>query len=149
MNSKNIIIVVVVAAVFAAGGFFGGIKYQQGKAASAATAARANFAAGSAGGFGRRGGAGGAAGGGFVTGQLLSMDSSSVTIKLPNNAGTKIVFYSGSTQISQPQPVQATELKTGENLVITGTPNSDGSVTAQSIQVRPAMAPTSTQAGAQ
>jgi len=56
-------------------------------------------------------------------------------------SGTKIVLYDSSTQVEEMQSVPASSLKEGQSVVVTGTPNSDGSVTATSIQVRPAGVP--------
>ena len=139
MNNKQIITTIVIAVVVGAAGFFGGYKYAQSKT----PASRAGqFAA-----AGRTGAAGAAgarrinAGGGFTSGQIISADSKSITVQLPNNGGSKIVFYAPSTQINKPTTVDASQLTTGSNVIVTGTANSDGSITAQNIQIRPAGQP--------
>jgi hypothetical protein len=111
-------VIVVVALV---GGIWYGKSSVASKAASA-TAARS--------GYGRTG----AASGGFVSGQIISVSSSSLTISLANG-NSQVVFYSGSTQIMKPTAVPASALAAGTRVMIGGVANSDGSLTAQSIQV--------------
>jgi hypothetical protein len=120
----------VVAIVVGVGGFFYG--------RSTATTSRAGFAGGT-GTFSSstRRLAGGTAGGGFATGQITAMDSSSITLQLANG-NSEVVFYSSSTPVSEPTTVSPSTLKVGTNVMVGGTPNSDGSLTAQTIQVRAA-----------
>ena len=141
MTSKQWVTLVVVAVVFAGGGFFGGVKYQQTKK-PAAVAGRTGAFTGGAGGFaGRR--AGGANGASFVSGQVLSEDSSSITVK--NMAGgSQIVILAPSTQYRKAVDGAASDVAVGSMVTITGSTNSDGSLTAQSVQIRAA---TSTPAG--
>jgi hypothetical protein len=63
------------------------------------------------------------------------MDSSSITLQLANG-NSQVVFYSSSTPVSEPTTVSVSTLKTGTNIMVGGTTNSDGSLTAQTIQVR-------------
>jgi hypothetical protein len=130
MTSKQWVILVVVAIIFAGGGFFGGVKYQEAK--KPATVART----GTAGGFaGRRTGAGGGAS--FVSGQVLSADSSTITVK--NMAGgSEIVILAPSTQYRQAVDGSASDVTVGSMVTVTGSTNSDGSLTAQSVQIRAA-----------
>jgi len=143
MNKNTIITAIIVAIVFAGAGFFGGMKYQQRKTPAVVTRAPGTFGNFAEGNFAGRGGrTGGANGGaGFASGQILKVDSNSITVQLPNNGGSKIVFYSTSTPIGEMKAGSAADLTTGQNVLVTGTPNSDGSVTAQNIQIRPAMPP--------
>jgi len=144
-------VVVVVTVVVGAGAFYGGMRYGEGKPPSPEAAmetlrnltpeqAAQMFRSGGGfpgmGGFRRNGGTGGGAGG-FVTGDIVAKDAQSITVKLPDGS-TKIVFYSDSTTISRSAPGSAADLNTGTGVTVTGTPNSDGSVTAQRIQIRPA-----------
>jgi hypothetical protein len=125
----HIIWAIVVIVAFAGGWFIG-----QGTASGTA-ANRGAFALSSStrAGFAGRGGAG--AGGGFVAGTIMSIGSSSLTISLPNG-NSEIVFYSGSTSVIKPTPASVSDLTPGTTVMIGGMSNSDGSLTAQSIQVR-------------
>jgi hypothetical protein len=108
------------------------------------TKMRGNFAAGGANGtFQRFNGAVGARGTGQngmmrggTSGSILSMDDKSITVKMPDGS-TKIVFLSDTTKYSNTAVSTRNDLKTGENVAVFGTPNSDGSVTATSIQLNP------------
>ena len=75
------------------------------------------------------------AAGGFVSGQIISVDSNSMTVSLANG-NSQVVFYSTSTQVTKPTIVSASTLVAGTRVMIGGTANSDGSLTAQSIQVQ-------------
>jgi hypothetical protein len=133
--SKHVITTIVVAVVIGVVGFFGGAKYGEGKA-KAVTPASATGTAGVGGFAGRAGGRGGA-GGGLVTGQIIKQDASSITVQLPGSAGTKLVMFAPSTTVGRIATGTPADLTTGENVIVTGTANSDGSVSATSIQIRP------------
>jgi len=137
--------VVVGALVIGGGSFYGGMQY----ANQSRAAARGQFSTGQ--GFGgRTGGAGGrfAGGtGGFTAGTIVSADPSSITVQLGGaNAsstsgtasGSKIVLLNSSTQIGKFTSGSASDLTVGESVTVQGTQNSDGSITAQMIQIRPA-----------
>ena len=121
------IVWLVIVVVALGGGYFWG--------KSDVNSARAGFT----GAFGSstRGRAGGGAGGGFTAGQITQMDSSSITLQLPNG-NSEVVFYSSSTPVSEPTIVSVSTLKVGTNVMVGGTSNSDGSLTATTIQVRAA-----------
>ena len=123
-----------IVAVIIVGGvsFYAGSVY--GKSQVPAASARGQF--GGPGGIaGARTGARGA--GGFTTGQILSKDATSMTVQM-SDGSTKIVLFSTSTQVMKTATGSVNDLSTGTDVVVTGTSNSDGSVTAQSVQVRPA-----------
>lgn len=128
MKKYTVHIVWLVVAVVA---FVGGMYY--GKAAAPAGGAGLFGASSTRGGLAGRTGAGG----GFTAGTIMSMDSQSMTIQLPNG-NSQIVFYSSSTSVSEPQPVAPSALKTGTMVTVGDTANADGSLSAQTIQVRPA-----------
>src|SRR6185437_1726268 len=144
MKNNNMIIMIIVAVVIAAVGFFGGMQYEKSKAA---TNTGGQFAAGGAGGGNVRFGAGGAGGGRFggrggaggaTIGQIVSSDSNSITVKLADGS-SKIVNISGSTKISKSETATMSELTTGSQVAAFGTPNSDGSITAMTVQLNPQM----------
>lgn len=87
---------------------------------------------------GAGGGFGGRAGGGFTAGRILSVGNGTMTIQEQNGSSTEIVLVGPSTEIEKMVSGSVSDLSAGTNVVITGTPNSDGSMTAQSIQLRPA-----------
>lgn len=113
--------------------FYGGMTYAKSNSSAAGAAgARGQFAAGQ---FATRTGTRGA--GGFTTGAILSKDATSATVKLQDGS-TKIVLFGTSTQIMKTSAGGLSDVTAGTNVVVTGTSNSDGSITAQSIQIRPA-----------
>jgi hypothetical protein len=138
MQKSNIAIMVLIALVFAGAGFFGGIKYNQAKAKTSANP-RLNMQAFNGGNFaGRTGGAtrlGGGQNGGFAGGEIISKDDQSITVKMPNDGGSKIVFYSTSTSINKTATGTPADLSVGTNVVVNGTPNQDGSLTAKNITI--------------
>jgi len=148
--NKTITIIVAAALLVAGGAFYGGMKY--GQSNPPAGGALGNFAnlrnlssqerqqmgAGMAGSFGSR--AGNQSGAGFVNGDIIAKDNQSITVKMRDNS-SKIIFYSGTTEISKFASGASGDLEVGKTVTINGTVNSDGSLTAQSIQVRPAQQP--------
>jgi hypothetical protein len=153
---KVIIIVAVVAVLVGGGAFYGGMKYAQRRSsrgfvgnfqnlqnlspeerqqrlAELGANAGAGFRGGATGGQVRSG-----AGSGFTSGVILSKDDQSITIKMPDG-GSRIVFYSESTDISKFTDGSFNDLVVGKTVSVNGTSNQDGSVTAQTIQIRPAV----------
>ncbi|HLI92311.1 MAG TPA: hypothetical protein VKU83_01820 [Puia sp.] len=137
----NKTVTVIIGLVLIAGSFYGGMKYDQSQAAAARSARIGQFAGqfGSAGGRGA-GFAGARGGGSFITGQILSKDSQSITIQLTStstpSAGSAIVFISASTTISKTSMVPLSDLAVGQNVIVSGQKNPDGSVSANLIQLR-------------
>lgn len=124
---KTHIIWAVIVLVALGGGFYWGN--------ARAVASRGSFT-GTFGSSTRRfAGAGGAAGGGLVAGQIASFGSDSMTIQLANG-NSEVVLYSSSTPVTEPTTVSPNVLQVGTTVMVGGTTNSDGSVTAQTIQVR-------------
>ncbi len=128
MNKKIVSIVVIVA--IAGISFYAGMRYGGNNVMNAQSA---RFAQG--GNFGQRGTRGNGPGSGFATGSVLSQDANGITIQL-RNGGSQIVLISSSTPIMKSISGAQSDIKTGENVMITGTTNPDGSLTAQSIQIR-------------
>lgn len=131
------ILLIVLAAVLVAGGacFYGGMKYGQGK--SSPRLAQGDFQGVGAAGMGLRGGS---TGGTMVSGEIIAQDDKSITVKL-QDGGSKIIFYSESTEISKFASGSVSDLTSGKTITVSGTTNSDGSLTAQTIQVRPTVSP--------
>ncbi|HEV8591482.1 MAG TPA: hypothetical protein VGQ55_05210 [Pyrinomonadaceae bacterium] len=130
MNPK-IIAAVVVVVISIGASFYGGTVYAKGGQLEG----RGNFQ----GQFqGREGGMGGPNGmGGFTAGEIISEDETSITIKMQDGS-TKIVLVGTSAQISKSAAGSIDDLSVGTQVTVTGSANSDGSFTAQSVQIRPA-----------
>ena len=119
-------IVVVIALI---GGFFWG-------KASVPAMTRGGFAGAGTFSSSTRSRFGGGAGGGLTVGQITAVSPESITLQLANG-NSEVVLYSSSTAVTQPTAVSAANLAVGTNVMVAGTSNSDGSVTATTIQVRP------------
>ncbi len=144
---KNIVIgIIVTAFLVGGGGFYGGMKYEESKSPRRFTQQGGNgFAALSPEEraqrrqqFGNGGGARGmrpaGQGGELTSGEIISKDDTSVTVKL-RDGGSKIVFTASSTQIGKFVNGASSDLEKGKTIMITGSTNPDGSITARSIQL--------------
>jgi hypothetical protein len=116
------------------GGFYGGTLY--GKSQNIQPA-NGQFRMGQratgqgTGNMARRGGSAG-----FVNGQVISKDDKSITVKSADG-GSKIIFLSASTQVTKSASGTMNDLIDNTQVMVNGTTNPDGSVTASFIQIRP------------
>ncbi len=124
---NNLISTIVIVVLVGAVGFFGGMKYQESKLP------QGRFA------FGQRNGQtqnGARQGLRPVSGEIISVDDKSITVKLKDGS-SKIVILSDKTVINKTSQATKTDLKKGEQVAAFGTENSDGSLTAQNVQLNP------------
>ncbi|NMB48351.1 hypothetical protein GYA13_02800 [Candidatus Kuenenbacteria bacterium] len=128
---KTLPIMIVIVVLVAAGSFYGGTKYQSSKIPS-----RGQFTGGPQGMMSGPGGMNRAGNSSmsFIGGEIISKDDQSVTIKL-NNGGSKTVLYSASTTIGKMATGTADDLSIGTSVMVTGKSTTDGSLTAESIQI--------------
>lgn len=124
--SKNMIIAVLLIVLALAGGFFAGMQYQKSKAVVLM-------------------GANGQLRGRFgqnaqnfrpVRGQVLSIDATGLTVKMMDGS-SRIIVVSGSTVFMKSDTASKSDVKTGDTVMVVGTQNSDGSVTAQNVSINP------------
>ena len=71
-----------------------------------------------------------------VNGEIISTDDKGVTVKLTDGS-SKIVMISDTTSINNVTTATKKDLKVGEKVMVVGQTNSDGSVSAQNIQINP------------
>jgi hypothetical protein len=129
---------VVVGIIVLVGVFYGGMVYGKSQVPARGNQALAsNFA-------GRMGGTRGTSGGGgFTTGQIIAKDATSITVQLMTGgptgtaSGSKIVFVDSNTKVTKQASGTLSDLAVGTNISITGTANTDGSVSATAVQIRP------------
>lgn len=147
MNKTNqtlIIAVILTAAVAFSGGMFYGKSFKA--QASIGQQGNGNFQRGSDIGNGIRQGVGGNAGGqikqrgGFTNGEIIKKDDKSITLKL-SDGGSKIIFLSSSTTVSKMTTGENNDLQVGANVMINGSSNTDGSIAAEMIQIKPNATP--------
>jgi hypothetical protein len=144
IEKKMITLLVVIVVIVGGLAFYAGDVYAAHKATNANTA-RVGAFAGGAGVRGTRGA--GATGGGFSGGTVISKDATSITVQA-RDGSSKIVFYTANTPIMKTSAGAIGDVAVGSDIAVTGTANSDGSISAQSIQVRPAGASGATQGSA-
>lgn len=133
---RNSIIAGIIGVSIIGGAFYGGIAY----AKSQRQDARGDFAGRFEGeaGNGEAGGghAAGPRAGGFTAGEIISKDATGITIKMPDGS-TKIVLVGSSAQISKSTSGVIDDLAIGAQVTVAGSANSDGSLTAESVQIHP------------
>jgi len=131
---KFLPLILIVIIGVGVGAFYGGMKYAESKTLSNRQQRMQQFGA-NFGGFRLGSGSGQRGGSGFTAGEIIAKDDKSVTVKL-QNGGSKIVFLSDSTEITKSAASALSDLEVGKNIIVNGTANSDGSITAQTIQLR-------------
>lgn len=129
-GKNNYLIVVIVAVVVGIGGFFGGMKYQESKTPEFIRRLPTDFQE-KMGQFGQRGQNQRLR---PVSGEILSNDSESLTIKLPD-ASSKIILLTETSVINKTEEGSSEDLSEGSQVVVIGQENPDGSITAQNIQI--------------
>jgi hypothetical protein len=135
MKTTKVIVPIILVLVGLGAGFFGGYQYRNYllRRAAGITGANGSFQR-----FARngQGNVNGAFRGGAVIGSILSISGNIMTVKLADGSSKNIVL-SSSTTYSNTAPAQESDLKVGSNVAVFGTTNSDGSVTATSVQINP------------
>lgn len=131
---KKLIPIIIVLVIVGSGAFYGGMKYQQSKN-SLDNFSRQNFQS-NAGTALRQGINIRGTGSGFLSGEVINKDDQSLTLKM-TDGGSKIVFFSGSTEISKTAEGTASDVEIGKQIMVSGVQNSDGSYTAKTIQLSP------------
>lgn len=140
--AKKLLPIIIVVIVVGVGAFYGGMKYGQSKGSQSAGSfvnltpeqRQARLQQFGAGGVGAQRGT--QTNGGFASGEIISKDDKSITVKL-QDGGSKIIFFSDTTEIVKLASGTLGDLEVGKTVSVNGKANQDGSVTAQSIQIRP------------
>jgi hypothetical protein len=130
--------IIIISVLLLGVSFYGGKQYGQSVNTASltnATSQRSNFVRNTNGASARVGAMRGA-NGGFTTGEVISKDDTSIVVKL-KDGGSKIIFVSNSTSVAKTESGTLADVSVGKQVSVTGSSNSDGSVTAESIQIRP------------
>ena len=72
----------------------------------------------------------------FANGEILNANDKNLTVKM-RDGGSKIIVMASSTQVTKSAEGTLADLITGKQVMINGINNSDGSMTASYIQIRP------------
>lgn len=140
---KNIIIALIILVV-GGGAFWGGVVYEkknlskvagQNKSGNMPFESRQGMQNGQGSGN-RQNRMGNNSNGDFLNGEIISKDDKSITIKT-NDGSSKIVYFSDSTAIGKTTEGTADDLSAGIRVMVNGKSSSDGSYSADNIQIRP------------
>lgn len=74
--------------------------------------------------------------GNFNGGTVLAKDDKSLTIQ-GRDGSSKIIFFTQTTPVSKMVAGAIADVTVGSDVMISGTPNSDGSINAEAISIRP------------
>jgi hypothetical protein len=149
----KIVLGAILVLVIAGASFYGGVVFGKNQTTASAASVPMNFPEGfqppesaAAPGDGTRPfggrGQGGAAGDfaapdGMTFGAIESIDGNTLTVTT-QAGGTVTVQVTDTTLIEKNASVQVADLAAGDTVIVSGSDNSDGSVTARSVQVAPA-----------
>ena len=130
MNNKTWGVAVVALIIGAGIGYMGANTLRP---AISAQNMRGNFQGAAAGAFG---GTRGGGTGGMLSGTVASKDASSITINT-RDGSSHVVLISPSTTVSKSVNGSESDIAVGSEIIVSGTSNSGGSVSATLIQLRP------------
>jgi len=123
---NNLMIITITGIVLGSSGFFAGIKYQQNQAP--------NFDNMSKNATMRQRPGGPAHELSSVRGSIISQDKDSLTIKMTDDS-SKIILLPDLTKINTTSEASREDLTIDDQVVIFGQTNSDGSISAETIQI--------------
>jgi len=135
MKTNQIFLFLSLFIIVGAIAFYGGMKYQESNQ-------RNNFlnnlkGGGAPGMLGRTTGQNGnRVGFRPVNGEIISTDDKSITVKMPDGS-SRIVFINDKTIINNAETASREDLKLGVKVAVFGNMNTDGSMSAQNIQLNP------------
>ncbi|MFA5936616.1 MAG: hypothetical protein WC822_01920 [Candidatus Paceibacterota bacterium] len=142
MKNKKIVLAIV-GILILAGAFYGGMSYGENKTPALGADRFGSNMQNRTGQFGANARDNRMGGGGLIAGEIISKDDKSVTVKMMtggsdsvNTSGSKIIFFDTSTTVSKMATGATSDLTIGAQISATGTANSDGSITAKTIQIR-------------
>jgi hypothetical protein len=148
MNKKYLAAFIVAVIIIGAGAFYGGTAFEKNKLSKQGLLRNQVIGANGSnrigqggpgnGQFGNRQGGfnRGQNGGGFIGGQIVSKDDKSLTVK-GQDGSSKIVFFSDQTTVGKSAAGAIGDLNIGQDVMVNGQANPDGSLNAQNIQIRP------------
>ncbi|HVY72876.1 MAG TPA: hypothetical protein VG984_02415 [Candidatus Paceibacterota bacterium] len=128
---------IIIVAV-AGASFWSGMAYAHSKTSARGQFGMTQFGGGTRFGMGMGTGGAGMRGGGIAQGEIVNATGPNLTIKLQNGS-TQLVVLGSSTSVQKSVLGTTSDLTSGQNVIVTGTTNSDGSITAQSVQIRPSI----------
>lgn len=136
-KNKGTITIIVITLVALGAGFFGGVQFQK----SQKIKTPFGFQGGLQNGTGRTTDIGNNGTNGMVrngnqpvSGEITSIDDTGITIKT-SDGGSKIVIFSSSTKVNKTTEGSKSDLIKGATVMVIGTTGTDGTVTAQTVNV--------------
>lgn len=126
---KNKIIIFVAAIIIGLLSFYAGTKYSSGSKSSQFP----NRGTGQA--LNLKSGANNFNKANFVSGKIIKIDEKSISVELPSG-GSRIIFFSENSPINKTESGSASDLSVGKEISVLGSENSDGSISASSIQIK-------------
>jgi len=140
MKNSHTVITILLAIIVGGISFFAGVLYQKSHSQMGNQGYLMETTARSGRGqtmFGSRGR------GNATLGKVISQDATSLTVQLADGS-TKIILVSGSTVFAKNDPAISSDIKIGDRIMVFGSVNSDGSLTAQNVQINPPQRPVAT-----
>ncbi len=123
--------VIIIAIIFAGAGFFAGRLSQKSAASPAGLAGNFQQMRGS----GQTAGLKRTDGASMISGEVIKIDDSSLTIKGSDN-NSKVVYFSDNTVVNQMATSSINTITAGQQVTVSGQEDTSGFITATSIQVR-------------
>ena len=142
-NQPLYILLGIIAVLIAGGGgYFLGVAHGKGEVSTTVTSTSGlgfsgGGSGGSFGGGGFAGRRGGGAGGGFVVGTISSVGTGTITVENASTGASQTVDLSSTSTITKTVAGAISDLGIGTTVSVIGSQNSDGSVQATSVTIRP------------